>query len=217
MSSLTADGFVASASLADVAHRAARYAAWRRHSSRIHVWRKVLPAIIGAVILVLGGWVAYSTVASRVTGQDEGRISIRLLNPKFFGRSDAGSPFVISARSAVRSDSDFKRVALDAPVFVQHLNTPAEVELRAARGVYHEGSRVLRLNDELVLNDKRGYRFEAQSAVVHTNTGAVIGQSPIKGRGPLGQIAASSYSIVGGGERMFFRGNVRSRIEQSPR
>lgn len=216
MSSPTVDaGFGADADQGDVARRKRSYESWRRRSQQIRVYRKALPVLIGAILAVLAGWVLYNTVAWRLTGGDgKAGISIRMVNPKFYGRSSDNEPYLISAASAVRDDRDFKRVVLDKPDFTINLNTPIQTRLRAARGVYREDTRILRLEKDLVVEDKRGYTFKAQRAVVDTRTGSIVGESPIEGDGPLGRIAASSYSVPDGGERIIFRGNVRTRIDR---
>ena len=52
------------------------------------------------------------------------------------------------------------------------------------------------------------------AAVEDTQAGVVRGEKGVNGRGPLGQVTASSYAIYDGGARAVFSGGVRSRIEQ---
>jgi lipopolysaccharide export system protein LptC len=213
MSSHTAEGVAGMA--ADVALRARRYGAWKAHSRRIHIYRLVLPGLIGLVVAVLAGWTLYNTFAWRSGGSEDRRISIRMVNAKFYGRTAQDSPYMISARGAARDERDFQRVVLEQPVFVQNLNLPTETTLKASEGVYREDTRVLSLEKNLVLIDKRGYQFKGDRAVIDTRAGVVKGESKVDGTGPLGQIAASSYAVEDGGDRIVFRGQVKSRILQS--
>jgi lipopolysaccharide export system protein LptC len=217
MSSPTADGIPLSRMDADIARRARRYAEWRRHSREIGFYRKFLPGLIVAIIAVLVGVVIYNTVAWRFVDDSNSRVQIRMINPKFYGRSSDDAPYLVSASSAVRDDRDFARVMLTDPVFIQNVGMPTETTMKAKSGVYREDTRVLRLEKDLVLTDKRGYDFKSVGAVIDTRAAAVKGQSQIEGTVPLGRIASSSYSVSDGGERIIFRGKVRSRIEQSRR
>jgi len=215
MSSRTAEG---KSPEGDVARRKRSVALWRRRSRDIQLYRKALPALIGLVIAVLAGWVLYNTVAWRFAPADkDGSMSIRMVNPKFYGRDSSNAPYVISAHSAMRDDRDLRRVVMVRPVFIQNAGTPIETTLKAQAGVYREDTRILRLDKDIVVVDKRGYTFKVDKAVVDTKNGSIKGESAIEGVGPLGRITASSYAVTPGGQQVFFRGAVRARIDQAPR
>lgn len=197
----------------DSVRRAERFARWQAHSRRIHLYRKALSAAIGGVLLVLFGWVGVTTVTGRLQAQNTERISIRMINPRFYGRGGDDIPYVISGRSAARDERNFKRVVMDMPVFIQNPNTESQTEVRARYGVYMEDSRVLRLEKDVDLIDLRGYQFKTNGSVIDTRAGLLSGQTPVEGVGPLGQIAASSYAVQDGGAKLVFRGKVRTRIE----
>ena len=195
-----------------------QYGLWRRRSRQIKFYRRALPAFIVAILAILAGWVLYNTVAWRfASGKDTDGVSIRMVNPKFYGRDSSNSPYLISAKSATRDERDFQRVVLDHPRFVNDLGTVTQTTITAQDGVYREDTRVLRLEKDVVVIDKRGYSFKTQRAVVDTRSGVIDGKSPIEGVGPLGRIAASSYAVEDGGDRVIFRGNVRMRIDRPAR
>lgn len=199
----------------DVARRKAGIAKWRRRSRDIHMYRKLLPALIGVICLILAGYVLYNTVAWRLSGADTNNsVAIRMVNPKFYGRDSSNSPYVGAARSALRDERDFQRVVLDQPHFVLNQGAVNESTLQSAAGVYREDTGILHLEKDLIVTDKRGYNFKSQRAVVDTKTGAIKGESPIDGVGPLGRISSSSYAVTPGGVQFFFRGNVRTRIDR---
>ena len=212
MSSPTADLQYAGP-LDDGARRAERFAAWQAHSRRIHLYRKALPGVIAAIVLVMVGWVTVKTVMGRLQAQSTERISIRMINPRFYGRGGDNIPYVISGRSAARDERNFQRVVMDMPVFIQNPNTESQTEVRARYGVYMEDSRMLRLENDVVLIDLRGYQFKTKGSVIDTKAGLLSGHSPVEGVGPLGQIAASSYAVEDGGAKLVFRGKVRTRID----
>jgi lipopolysaccharide export system protein LptC len=221
MSSPTARGPGPAPTLAesDIARRQRTAALWRRHSREIRVYRKVLPGLIILIGLTLGAWVIYNALAWRFAPAENASVAIRMVNPKFSGRSSDDSPYVISAASAVRDDRDLQRVVMVKPRFIQNAGLATEMILESKDGVFREDTRILRLEKDLVVVDKRGYTFTAERAVVDTKTGSVQGESAIQGNGPLGRITASSYAVTPGGDHVFFRGDVHTRIEHgvSPR
>lgn len=214
MSSLTASAF--GDIQADVARRKLYYAQWRRRSGQIKFYRRALPALIAFILLGMGLWILAGTISLTPKAADA-NLSIRMMNPKFYGRGSDNLPYVITAASATRDERDFQRVVLEMPVFTNHLGLPTETMLKSRYGVYRENTGELRLEKDLVVIDKRGYNFNTQQATVDTKTGLIDGKSPIDGLGPLGRIAASSYAVTRGGERVIFRGNVRTRIDRPTR
>jgi lipopolysaccharide export system protein LptC len=201
---------------ADIARRQAGIAKWRRRSREIKLYRVLLPGAIGIICLILGGLVLFNTVVWRFgRANTDAGVSIRMVNPKFYGRDSSNAPYVVTAKSALRDEGDFQRVELERPHVTLARGTATESSLEAAKGVYREDTKILTLDKDLVVIDKRGYRFKAQHAIVDTRTGAIQGESPIDGDGPLGRISATSYAVSPGGAHVFFRGNVRTRIERS--
>ena len=56
--------------------------------------------------------------------------------------------------------------------------------------------------------------FATAASVFDAKTGEVVGSGPIQGAGGLGEISAESYGVYGKGDRMVFKGGVRTRLEQ---
>ena len=90
--------------------------------------------------------------------------------------------------------------------------------VQASDGVYREGQRAMDLNGDVLVTDGAGNTFATPRAVIDTKAGTVSGDQGVKGQGPLGQIAASSYGVYDSGKRIVFRGRVHAVIDQaSPR
>jgi lipopolysaccharide export system protein LptC len=198
--------------------RRADFERWRRRSRLIRTLRLVLPALIVLIFLGLVGSVAWSTFNAQpkqAGGHDE---PIRLVTPRFIGRDDKGRAFVLTAESATRDRLDYQRVILKKPALVLDEDGPDELRINGADGVYHEQSNKLELSNGVRMADTKNV-FNTASSLFDTKTGEVIGSGPIHGAGGLGEISAESYGVYGKGERMVFKGGVRSRLEtkkQSP-
>jgi lipopolysaccharide export system protein LptC len=197
----------------DIERRRRLLARWRRHSALIHVLRKLLPALCLLIVAVIGAWAAVNAlVLSKEGGRVSGGPDIRMLNPDFRGRNDAGKPFLVRAASAVRANGDMAKVTLDHPVFT--LGAPDDrTVVRAERGVYREDTHMLDLHGVVTLDDTKGDHLVTEHALVDTAKSNVTGETRIVGGGPLGRIDASSYAILDDGAVAHFAGRVRSRIE----
>jgi lipopolysaccharide export system protein LptC len=203
----------------DVERRRRLLRQWRRHSALIAILRKLLPAACLAIIVALGAWSAMSTLLWRTDAKVRSNPEIRMLNPNFQGRTEAGKPFLMTAASAVRDNTDENRVTLEKPVLNLGVGTPEWTKVTAARGVYREDTRMLDLRGQVVLDDYKGNHLTTEHALVDTIKNNVDGDTRIAGHGPLGSIDASSYSLRDGGAYLLFQGRVKSRIypqHQSP-
>jgi lipopolysaccharide export system protein LptC len=217
MSSPTADQAFGSQALAgaDLQRRLRNLKRWRRHSALIHVLRRALPTMIVLFLLILLGWAGFNTLALRLNGAGQtSGMSIRMVNPKFFGRDNAGKPFTLSAAAAVRDDNQFQRIYLDAPGVILGDGPADQTRLTAKKGVYREDTRILVLDGDVHVLDANRNEFVSQHALVDTLTKDVDGDSHIDGHGPLGRIASSSYAVRDGGAHVYFRGQVKAHLEQ---
>jgi lipopolysaccharide export system protein LptC len=199
----------------DIERRRRLLKRWRRHSALVAVLRRLLPALCLAIVAGLGGWAAMNTLLWRTdTAKVTSNANIRMLNPNFQGRTEAGKPFLITAASAVRDNADPNKVTLEKPVLMVGVGTPEWTKVAAASGVYREDTRMLDLKGQVTLDDHKGNHLETEHAVVDTTKSNVDGDTHISGRGPLGSIEASSYSLRDGGAYLLFQGRVKSRIVQ---
>ena len=200
----------------DVDHAGYRQALrrWRRRSRRVHLARVVLPAAMLALLATVGGQVAWRsfTAGDRHPGGDKAQI--RMLSPRFYGQSSDGRPFVITARSAVRDEMDLKRVFLDAPTLTLGVGSPAPTRSTADRGVYREDTLLLKLIGNVRMDDGAGYRFASDEALVDTRNGNTTGETALQGEGPTGQVQSNAYSVYDKGDRIIFRGGVKTRIDR---
>jgi lipopolysaccharide export system protein LptC len=197
----------------DIERRRRLLQSWRRHSALIRALRRALPTLGVAIILALAGLTAFNTLFLRHTPARQGALAIHLLNPRFEGRNEAGKPYLITAQSAVRDELDPAKVTLESPTFTLGATPADQTHLRGRRGVYREDTRMLDLTGAVILDDAQGYHFVTEHALINMGRNDVDGDRPVEGRGPLGQIAASSYAVRNGGARVFFTGHVRSHIE----
>jgi lipopolysaccharide export system protein LptC len=200
----------------DVQRRLHELKRWRTHSRRIRWLRALLPLVIALLLAALLGWAGYNALIAPLSlGARSAGMSIRMINPKFFGRDQGGRPFNVSAASAVRDDNQFQRIYVEKPVLVLGAAPAVRTRVTADKGVYREDTKILTLDSNVHLHDSQGNDFVTSHAVINTVTDDVDGAAaPVAGHGPLGRIASSSYAVRNGGAQVFFMGKVVARIEQ---
>ena len=187
---------------------------WRRRSRRVKLARVVLPAAMIAILAAVGGQVAWRTITAGDRRPSETKAQIRMITPRFYGQSSDGRPFLITARSAVRDENDLKRVFLESPTLTLGVGSPAPTRSTANRGIYREDTLRLQLFGDVRLDDGAGYRFASNEAEVDTKTGNVTGETPLQGEGPTGQVQSNAYSVYDRGDRILFRGGVKTRVDR---
>ena len=183
---------------------------WRRRSRTVRTLRIVLPSLIFLIVAALAGAVAYNSMTAGPAQAAEDA-PIRLVNPRFVGRDDRGRAYVITAASAVRDVVDYQRVLLETPALVLDEEGPDPLRIQAKQGVYHEGTRKLDLQGGVKLAGAQAV-FETAASLFDTKTGELVGSGPIQGSGSVGEITAKSYAVSGKGERMIFKGGVKTRL-----
>lgn len=192
--------------------RRADFERWRRRSRLVRTLRVVLPAIIALIFAGLVGSVAWSTFNAQPRSARAGDEPIRLTNPRFIGRDDKGRSFVLTAESAIRDRQDYQRVILKKPALVLDEKGPDEMRINGADGIFHEQTGKLELSNGVRMADAKN-AFDTAASLFDTKTGEVVGSGPIQGAGGLGEIRAESYGVYGKGDRMVFKGGVRTRLE----
>ncbi len=202
-----------SAADASAPHRQIDFERWRRRSRLIRTLRIVLPASIALIFLGLVGSVAWSTFSAQPKAtRGSGDEPIRLVKPRFVGRDDKGRAFVLTAESAIRDRLDYQRVMLTKPALVLDEGGPDEMRINGAQGIFHEQNSKLELSGGVRMADTKN-AFATAASLFDAKTGEVIGSGPIQGAGGLGEINAKSYGVYDKGDRMVFKGGVRTRLE----
>ena len=191
---------------------ATRISRWRDRSRGVRRLRWVLPAVMGALVLAVAGWIAVRAVMADLRSDRAAAGGLHMTNPRFFGRDEAGRAFTLQAGEAVRDARDPDRVTLTRPNLVLDYGGVRPSTVSGARGVYLQSARRLNVTGGVRVDDGRGARLNSPDAVVDTRTGDVQGSGGVTGESPLGRFQASSYLVSGKGARVAFNGGVRARL-----
>ena len=196
----------------EMARRMASLQRWRARSKIVRFYRRALPAAILAICICLVGWIGIRAALSVFA--DVGSATIRMLNPRFYGRDDNGRSYRLDAKEAVRDGREPDKVYLTGPGMVLDAGPAKSFKIQGLTGIYNQQTRVLQLDGHVRIEDGRGYRFLSDHAVIDPKKDLISGNSSVVGEGPLGRVAASSYAVYDQGARVVFQGNVHTLLKR---
>ena len=183
----------------------------RRRSAR---WARasLLALAVGVSGLVIGQ-AAWRMLDTHRAAQAQASAPLAMDNPRFTGAMRDGRAFLITARRAQRDAADPDKVKLVEPTLVRGYGAPDASKVTSKDGVYEETKNILVLTNDVKIDNGQGYQFASQEARIDTKTGEVVGGAPVAGAGPRGNVSADSYSVTDKGDRVVFKGRVRTRVQ----
>ncbi|WP_425999738.1 LPS export ABC transporter periplasmic protein LptC [Caulobacter sp. DWR1-3-2b1] len=182
-----------------------------RRRKSVSTLRLVLPA----VALIVGGSIATQAAIRAAQAKAASVVAgapLRMENPRFTGAMKDGREFLIVATAAVRDKANPNRIALEAPQLTRGYGSDNPTQVVARLGDYDEAKGALLLTGDVQIENGDGYAFKTEKAVIDTRTGQVMGDAGVQGGGAGNQVRADSYSVSDEGDRVIFKGRVRSRL-----
>lgn len=189
--------------------RALSLRAARRRSRLIAALRRFFVAGAGAsfaAVFVFMG--LYAIEGGYNAAQYAPTEPLRMINPRFVGRTESGGPYQISAELAERPPGENKPIELIAPVY----RTEAGTIMSAPRGIYDEQARSIVFEGQVLFADRGGNRFTTPHMTVDLHAGTLSGQGGVTGAGPLGVVQADAYELRDSDRAVVLRGGVRGQI-----
>lgn len=181
----------------------------RRRSRLIAGLRRLFTALAGAsfasIFVSMGVFAAQGGFSS---GDLQAAEPLRMINPRFTGRTESGGAYQLTADVAARGKEGERLMQLAAPVY----RDAAGAAIIAPRGTYDEAAHEVHLTDGVVFTDKGGNRFTTPSVRIDANTGIVHGDQGVTGFGPLGVMHARSYELRQSDRALVLRGGVRGEL-----
>jgi len=181
----------------------------RQRSRLIAVLRRMFVAGAGASFAAVFVFMAlYAVEGGFNAGQLSAAEPLRMINPRFTGRSENGGPYQLSAEVAERPQGENQPIELISPVY----RTEAGTIMLAPRGIYDEQAETVVFDGEVLFSDTGGNRFTTPNMFVDLNAGTLTGRGGVTGAGPLGVLQADSYELRYTDRALVLRGNVRGQI-----
>lgn len=183
-----------------------------RHRRPVRTLRVVLPTVaIGVAVAIVGQGVIRAMAAK--DAPPAAAAPLRMDNPRFTGVMRDGRAFLITASSAVRDPKNPDQVFLKGPQLTRGYGSENPTHVVSKDGAYQEEKSSLLLTGDVKIDNGQGYQFASQRALIDTRTGDLVGDAAIQGAGPNNsQVQADSYTVGDKGDRVIFKGRVRTRL-----
>lgn len=184
---------------------------WSARSRRVALSRKLLPALIAAIVVTMGGWILYRTLAP---GQLlTAKAGAPMVNPRVRGRDANDKPYLIGAIQLMRDEADNKRLILAEP-FV----TLGDARLSGKTGIYRQDLGSLSLQGGVLFDDGAGTRLTTDQATFDTKKGTLAGEQAVSGGRVVadnssGHTEADSFAVYDRGAHISLKGHVKGTLK----
>ena len=183
------------------------------HTRRIKVLRYFLillsAALVGALI-----W-QFLSDKGRVEPVNDPTESVRMVNPRYSGRTGDGLPFYLIADTAIRRRNDRNTVLLTNPVldFVRDSGVDTSTVIAKA-GSYNDLSKVLELETDVNLETDDGNTCDTTHARIFNVEKRIEGDKAISCVGEFGTVTGKSYAIEDSYRTFVFKNGMTADMVQ---
>jgi lipopolysaccharide export system protein LptC len=197
----------------------ARFAMAARHSRRVRLLRKAIPAMIGATLLVVLGFTFFNPFRM-ITGLpiDLGRIAvsgttITMESPHMAGFTSDKRPYDVTARNARQDVTDPSHIDLDYIKAKVEMEDKSTVDMDARRGNFNNKTQLLHLQENIFLKSSTGYEARLTDAVVDMSKSSVRSDQPVAVKLLNGNLDAKTLEIIDNGALVTFGGGVSMDLD----
>jgi len=184
----------------------------RRHSRNIKLLRILLLFLaLGLFAVLIWQFAAQKThfIVKDIPGE-----SVKMIKPKFTGRTKDGLPYKLTSTTATRLTNNEDVVDLDKPIlnFMRARNVKDSI-ITATQGTYDDVRKILDLEERVDLQTDDGYHCESSHARIFTKDKRIEGRDPISCDGGFGQVTGETYAITDDYELFIFDKGMTGRLE----
>jgi lipopolysaccharide export system protein LptC len=194
----------------------------RGYSRLVRSLRLLLPLLAAALLVLAVLWPSIDLRKGVVPDESDLAVNpndaqdIRMRAARLVGTDEAGRPYELSAVEARQGDDGIDTVLLDQPAGELQLEDGAMLHMQATSGVFDRNAETLDLSGTVTVEHGLGYRFTSESATVDLNAGRAVGNQPIDGSGPEGEIHGQGFEILDKGRTVKILGKSRLIVTKVP-
>ena len=183
------------------------------HTKRIKVLRFLLIALSAVLVGVLI-WQFLSDKGGTEPVNDPTE-SVKMVNPRYSGRTGDGLPFYLIADTAIRRRTDRNTVLLASPVleFVRDAGVDVSTVI-SDTGSYNDMSKVLELETDVNLETDDGNTCDTTHARIFNVEKRIEGDKAISCFGEFGTVNGESYSIEDSYKTFIFKDGMTADLKQ---
>lgn len=194
----------------------------RRYSQIVDLLRFLLPATALLLIILVIAWpqvigrygsLILPTFARGLVDRAD---VMRMHQPRYVGRTGDAEPYEVTAVSAYLDPTQPNQIYLDQLAADLATAGDLQMHLTAVKATYDRAREKLDLAGGIEVVTSDGYQFQTESAHINLRLGRVIGQRPVAGQGPAGQLSAERFAISDGGQLLRFDGRVKMLLQPPP-
>ena len=129
-----------------------------------------------------------------------------MLNPRYAGVDRENRPYVVTSAIGRQASNRDDLMSLERPRAEMIMHNGALVVVTAATAMYQSQAQLLDLFDDVNLVHENGTRFVTNTAHVDVAADTAMGNDPVTGHGPSGDITAQGFRVVDRGNTIVFTG-----------
>ena len=131
---------------------------------------------------------------------------LRMLNPRYAGVDRENRPYVVTSAIGRQASNRDDLMSLERPRAEMTMHNGALVVVTAATAMYQSQAQLLDLFGDVNLVHENGTRFVTNTAHVDVAADSAVGNDPVTGHGPSGDITAQGFRVVDRGNTIVFTG-----------
>jgi len=194
--------------------RALTLEAARAHTKRIKTLRYILMLISAALVGVLI-WQFFSDRATPIWESDPTE-SVKMVEPRYSGRTSDGLPFYLIADTAVRRMKESDKILLESPVLKFNRGEDVESSVVISNtGTYNDISKILELRTDVNLETDDGNICDTSHARMFNVEKRIEGDEAIKCVGEFGTVNGNSYEILDDYATFVFKDGMTANLTPS--
>jgi lipopolysaccharide export system protein LptC len=182
-----------------------------RHSQRIALLKRVLPALGVALLLMVAAWPRLAPLLDSVrlgfpAIDLRAARELKMLDPRYAGIDQLNRPYLVTAAVGRQVSNRSDLMSLERPRAVMTVHGGGKAVLSAASGIYQSQTQLLDLFGDVTLTHQDGARFVTNRAHADFSNNTAEGHEPIEGHGPSGDIWGQGFRILDKGDTIIFTG-----------
>jgi lipopolysaccharide export system protein LptC len=193
-----------------------------RHSRRVYLLRRVLPALAGIAFVLVSLWLYFdplryvrelpvSVGALKISGT-----KLTMEAPKLTGFSKDGNPYSITAESAAQDLTKTSVIELTDIVGKFTTGERGETVLSAKSGIYDSKTEQMRLFGGIkIRSEQGGYSGVLKDAVGEPKKGHMRSENPVAITFNEGNLRSDRVELLDHGKVAVFEGNVIVNLKDS--
>lgn len=166
----------------------------RNHTRRVKFMRSALLGI--STLLVAALVFNFASTETVDIIKDNPTESVKMVNPRYSGRTEDGLPFYLTAETATRTLANRDEVTLTKPIleFIREAGNESSF-VAADDGVYNDMDKILRLETNVALETDDGYACKTSEAKIFAREKRIEGDVPIACNGGFGKINGNRFAV----------------------